>query len=185
MIEKIYLLHAHAQSGKDTCANILKKEYEKKNKRVIIVAFADYVKFTLEKYFEINDFKSEAGRSLIQTYATDLVRKKDEDFWARILSNYLKIIEDEFEIAIIPDWRFTNEYEKLLDNFSKEKIIRILVYRPENNKTDCMTEQQRSHLSEIEMDNYSDYDYKIVNKTGELGTTYSQIRKIIMELEYD
>ena len=52
-MEKIYLLHARAQSGKDTCAAIMKQELEKQGKKVIIIAFADYVKFSLEKYYNI------------------------------------------------------------------------------------------------------------------------------------
>ena len=35
MLERIYMLHARAQSGKDTCAAIMKEEYEKRGKRVI------------------------------------------------------------------------------------------------------------------------------------------------------
>ena len=41
MLERIYMLHARAQSGKDTCAAIMKEEYEKRGKRVIIIAFAE------------------------------------------------------------------------------------------------------------------------------------------------
>ena len=32
MLNRIYLLHAHAQSGKDTCAKMMKDEYEKRGK---------------------------------------------------------------------------------------------------------------------------------------------------------
>ena len=44
-MDKVFLLHARAQSGKNTCANLMKEYYEQKGKRVIIIAFADYVKF--------------------------------------------------------------------------------------------------------------------------------------------
>lgn len=184
MIKRIYLIHAPAQSGKDTCAYFLKKELEKHNKKVIVAAFADYVRFTLEKYFEISDFKSQEGRTIIQKFATELVRGNDEEFWARTLSDFLKAIETTIDVVIIPDWRFKNELEILEKNFSK-KIKKIFIARPNNEKTDNMTEKQRNHSSETELDGFTDYDYTIINKTGELGTTYSQIVKIVEEESND
>ena len=73
-MDKVFLLHARAQSGKNTCANLMKEYYEQKGKRVIIIAFADYVKFTLEKYYNITDFKTPEGRTRIQHYATQQIR---------------------------------------------------------------------------------------------------------------
>ena len=58
MLERIYMLHARAQSGKDTCAAIMKEEYEKRGKRVIIIAFADYVRCCLDKYYGVTDYKT-------------------------------------------------------------------------------------------------------------------------------
>jgi hypothetical protein len=35
MLERIYMLHARAQSGKDTCAAIMKEEYEKRGNELL------------------------------------------------------------------------------------------------------------------------------------------------------
>ena len=75
MLKRIYLLHAHAQSGKDTCAAIMKEEYEKRGKRVIIIAFADYVRCCLDKYYGVKDYKTPEGRTIIQHFAIYLVLK--------------------------------------------------------------------------------------------------------------
>ena len=175
MLNRIYLLHAHAQSGKDTCAAMMKEEYEKRGKRVIIIAFADYVRMCLDKYYGIKDYKTPEGRTLIQHFATDLVRKNDPTFWGRTVGDLLRAIEDDFDYAIIPDWRFENEYTSLASRFAPHIIVQVGIYRPNNEATDNMTETQRKHQSETELDNYKNFDYNIINEFGKLDATKEQL----------
>lgn len=183
MLERIYLLHAHAQSGKDTCAAIMKEEYEKRGKRVIIIAFADYVRCCLDKYYGVKDYKTPEGRTIIQHFATDLVRKNDPTFWGRTVADLLRAIEDDFDYAIIPDWRFENEYTSLASRFDWHIIPRVLITRPENEKTDNMTDAQRNHQSETELDNYKNFDYNIINEYGKLENTREQLVAMINKEE--
>lgn len=183
MIERVYLLHAHAQSGKDTCAAIMKEEYEKKGKKVIVIAFADYVKFVMGHYYGVEDFKSSVGRSTIQHFATDLVRGNDPTFWARTVSDILAAITDDFDVAIIPDWRFYNEYEQMLKRFEFNSVVCVLITRPNNEKTDHMTAAQRAHPSESELDGFTEYDHIIINENGELGNTAAQLYNMIEKEE--
>lgn len=179
MLERIYLLHAHAQSGKDTCAAIMKEEYEKRGKRVIIIAFADYVRMCLDKYYGVKEYKTPEGRTIIQHFATDLVRKNDPTFWGRTVGDLLRAIEDDFDYAIIPDWRFKDEYTSLASRFAPHIIVQVGIYRPDNEATDNMTEAQRKHQSEIELDNYKNFDYNISNEFNKLNETRKQIIMMI------
>lgn len=179
MLDRIYLLHAHAQSGKDTCAAMMKEEYEKRGKRVIIIAFADYVRMCLDKYYGVKDYKTPEGRTIIQHFATDLVRKNDPTFWGRTVGDLLRAIEDDFDYAIIPDWRFENEYTSLASRFDWHIIPRVLITRPNNEATDNMTDAQRKHQSETEMNDYKNFDYNIINEHGKLEETKKQIIKMI------
>ena len=179
MLDRIYLLHAHAQSGKDTCAAMMKEEYEKRGKRVIIIAFADYVRMCLDKYYGIKEYKTPEGRTIIQHFATDLVRKNDPTFWGRTVGDLLRAIEDDFDYAIIPDWRFKDEYMSLASRFAPHIIVLVDIYRPNNEATDNMTEAQRKHQSETELDNYKNFDYNISNEFNKLDETRKQITKMI------
>lgn len=179
MLDRIYLLHAHAQSGKDTCAAIMKEEYEKRGKRVIVIAFADYVRWCLDKYYGVKEYKTPEGRTTIQHFATDLVRKNDPTFWGRTVADLLRAIEDDFDYAIIPDWRFENEYSSMASRFASHIIVPVLITRPNNEQTDNMTIEQRNHQSETEMNDYKNFDYNIVNEHGKLEETKKQIIKMI------
>lgn len=179
MLDRIYLLHAHAQSGKDTCAAMMKEEYEKRGKRVIIIAFADYVRMCLDKYYGVKKYKTPEGRTIIQHFATDLVRKNDPTFWGRTVGDLLRAIEDDFDYAIIPDWRFKDEYTSLASRFAPHIIVQVGIYRPDNEATDNMTEAQRKHQSETELDNYKNFDYNISNEFNKLNETRKQIIMMI------
>jgi hypothetical protein len=157
----------------------MKEEYEKRGKRVIIIAFADYVRMCLDKYYGVKEYKTPEGRTIIQHFATDLVRKNDPTFWGRTVADLLRAIEDDFDYAIIPDWRFENEYTSLASRFDWHIIPRVLITRPENEKTDNMTDAQRNHQSETELDNYKNFDYNIINEFGKLDATKEQLIAMI------
>ena len=52
-MEKIYLIHAKAQNGKDTCAERIKHYYELKGKKVLIAAALTYVASVLSAVIQI------------------------------------------------------------------------------------------------------------------------------------
>ena len=108
-MEKVYLIHARAQSGKDTAASYMKQYYEQRGKRVIIIAFADYVKYVLEKYYNTPHERTVEYRTRIQEFATDQVRSYNPNFWVYTVAELLYCIRDDFDIAIIPDARFPRE----------------------------------------------------------------------------
>lgn len=164
MIEKIFLLHGKARSGKNFTAEIMKQEYEKQGKKVLICGFADPVKDTMTRYFGITDFKSAEGRTAIQHYATDICRTENAFTWAKIMSTWLYAVRKLFDVVIFADWRFLSEREQIVwDWYSvgcDVKTVQIL--RGGENWSD-LNEVQKSHQSETELDNYKNFDYTIYN----------------------
>jgi guanylate kinase len=67
----------------------------------------------------------------------------------------------------------------LANRFDWHIIPRVLITRPENEKTDNMTESQRNHQSEKELDNYKNFDYNIINEFGKLDATKEQLIAMI------
>ena len=182
-MDKIYMLHAAAQSGKNTCADKMKEYYENVlNKRVIIIAFADWVKDCMRRYYGITEYKTREGRTAITHFATDVCRKKDPLVWARVLGSTLLAMEEEWDIAIIPDWRFENELD-MMEWYFPNKVVKVLITRPDVEEKDNMTEIQRNHISETELDNFQNWDYNIINKTGELVNTIEVLINMIKEVE--
>ena len=190
-MEKIYLIHAKAQNGKDTCAERIKHYYELKGKKVLIIAFADYVKFVLDKYYGIPHARTKEYRTHIQQFATDQVRSAVPNFWAEVVAQLLYSIRNDFDIVVIPDWRFENELQAIgfymIDELrSREtQLIKVLIERENYYFIDNMTEEQRAHQSENELDNFENFDYTIINRQNEFDEFFKDINTMIKEIEND
>ena len=98
-----------ARNGKDTVAQYLKEEIEKRTgKKVLDIRYADYLKFVLKKYYGWDGNKDEKGRTLLQHIGTDLCRNNNPDIWANVVVELVKGLGDSISYVIIQDTRFEN-----------------------------------------------------------------------------
>lgn len=177
---KIYCVSGKARSGKDTATNIMKKILEKENKKVLIFHYADLLTMICTKYFGWDGKKDEKGRSLLQHTGTDIIRKKNKDFFVNFALQIFDIFNDVWDYVIIPDCRFENEI-KMLKNQDLH-ITSLRVNRKElttSGTTSFLSEKQLKHSSENSLDNY-DFDF-IINNDGTLEELKEKIIKIIKE----
>ena len=158
-----------AESGKDTFAIALKDILEKEGKKIIIIHYADYLKFVAKQYFNWSGQKDVVGRGILQTVGTEMVRSRSPDFWVNAVTNLLEAVEDRFDFALIPDARFINEIEVIKGKFETVtvKVVRL-------NYENSLTEEQRKHLSETELDEYS-FDYVVEAESGAHNLFYSAL----------
>lgn len=151
---KVVLIAGAARNGKDQSANYLKDALVSKGKRVMIIHYADYLKYFCRQYLGWNGVKDQCGRELLQKYSTQIVRKNNSDTWVDIVISILKGVCTEYDYVLIPDVRFPNEIYKMKANFECEeyKIIRPAF-------DNGLTDEQKRHISETALD---DYDFKHV-----------------------
>jgi len=159
----IILISGKAESGKDTFAMCLKEELEKKNYRVLIMHFADELKFYCQKYFGWDGKKDDAGRSLLQRIGTDVVRAKDDQYWVESVGRFLNMFDDQFDFVLIPDTRFLSEIRYFVSPWSDHITTTVRITRPDH-KNGLSVEQQ-NHKSETELDSY-EFDYQIRMREG-------------------
>lgn len=161
---KVVLISGKSASGKDQFAKYLYNYLDNKDYRVLIIHFADAVKFFAKEYFNWNGEKDEAGRTLLQKLGTDIVRKAYPTFWGEIVAKFISATEDSWDFVLIPDWRFINE-GNIVKKFNKQTYT-VRINRLNENGTyklnPAFTKAQNEHISEIELDNY-DFDYMVDN----------------------
>lgn len=157
---KVILFSGKAQVGKDSSANILKELMERDNKKVIIIHYADLLKYICKTFFGWNGIKDEKARSLLQHVGTDIIRNRHPDYWVDFIVELLSIFYDEWDFVLIPDSRFPNEIKKMKNNFMTMavRITRLNYESP-------LTEEQQNHISETALDNYQ-FDYYIDSESG-------------------
>lgn len=145
---KVIVISGKAQHGKDTTAGYLKEALEKQGKRVLIAHYGDLVKYVCKTFFGWDGQKDEAGRSLLQCVGTDVVRKKEPDFWVWFVCKMLSFFPLEWEYVLIPDCRFPNEVSCPAD--WDYDVTHIRVIRP--NFDNGLTPEQKAHPSETALD---------------------------------
>ncbi|HAT76189.1 MAG TPA: hypothetical protein DCS19_04935, partial [Flavobacterium sp.] len=105
--------------------------------------------------------KTDLSRILIQTYGTDIFRKRvDEDWWVNKLKD--KVIQSPEQVVIITDCRYPNEIEHMFaDEFD---TITIRIDRTINSNKDI-----HKHDSEISLDDFNEWDYRVDNNSTVKG----------------
>lgn len=169
---KIILIAGKSESGKSLSANIIKENLENEGKKVIVLSFASYLKFIAKAYFGWDGNKDETGRTLLQHLGTDVVRKKNPDFWVKTIFDFIYTFEDEFDYFILDDTRFENE----ITYFQKNDPFSYLSIRVERlDFENSLTPEQRKHPSETNLDNW-EFDSWIYSYSG-----YDELKE---EIEY-
>lgn len=166
----VLLISGKAGHGKDTFAEILRDQLQIIGKKVLIIHFADIVKEFARLYYNWDGKKSVSGRALLQYIGTDLMRKYDADYWARIVGEFLAAADKDFDMALIADNRFPNEIEVIKKYCPQTKTIRIQRWNKDQSIfiNPNLTNTQLNHPSETSLDNYQ-FDYLINNHSEDMG----------------
>ena len=84
-----------------------------------------------------------------------------------------------YDFIIITDSRLKEEIE-----IPKNKFNNIITIRINRNNTDNnLTQEQKNHITEIDLDNYNDFDYIIDN--NDYKTLETEIINILKENRYE
>lgn len=148
---KIVGIAGKAESGKTTFANILKEQLEENHQRVLLINYGDFVKFIAKQYYNWNGIKNTCGRALLQHIGTEQGRLMvDENIWVDMVINTVEVASRDYDIAIVADCRFPNEFDRWEERGYDMLKIRMERITHEN----ILTEEQRKHPSETSLDNY-------------------------------
>ena len=176
---KIIMISGKMRHGKDTCAQFIKEELERMDKRILIIHYADYLKFILKQYFGWDGEKNEEGRKLLQIVGTDLIRARQPDFWVDIVAKFLLVTHDQWDYVLIPDTRFPNEITKMKMMFGIQNTFSLRVDRVDFVPEEA-TKEQLAHPSETALDGY-EFDNYIFN-TGDLNALREKIQTYVKTL---
>ena len=175
----IILIAGKARSGKGEVASYLKDYFFKKEKKIILSPYTKYLKRYIVEVTgkEFND--EDKPRDLLQKLSSDLIKKKlsNPNFFINRQLEDLSFYSYFMDVVIIPDVRFEEEINKVKENFTN--VVTIGVKR--KNYLSILTKEQQEDITEVALDNYCNYDYKIENTS--LEKLQLDVLKIIKNLE--
>ena len=155
---KVFIISGKARSGKNEISKIIEKYYS--NKKVITISFGHYIKDYAKRVSDWDGREETKPRELLQQLGIELIKNKINNtlFINRILED-IEIFSYFYDIIVVNDARLIDEIEILKQNYPNSISIRII----RNNYDNKLTIHQKNHLTEINLDNYSDFDYIIEN----------------------
>ncbi len=161
---KLYLICGKARAGKDTFARLIKQEEEKNNKKVCILKLTAPLYSWAEDYFNYDKEKDEKPRELLQTLGYDILqlKLKKKDFLLDYLITTIEVLDNYYDVGLITDGRLVHEIEVLKEKYPNIKTILLT-----NKKDNKLTNKEKNHQTEIDLDDYKDFDYIVENKDME------------------
>ena len=160
---KIFIISGKAKHGKDTFSAYLKNAYESKGKKVIITQLAKYIKYYAREMTGWDLSEETKPREFLQQLGTNVIRQqlKKEDLFINRMIEDIEIFNYFYDAIIISDVRLKKEIEGLKESYPE--LINIHITRP--NFDNGLTEEQKNHLTEIDLDDYAGFDIEIINTT--------------------
>ena len=164
---KIFILSGQARSGKNTVAKLIEEYYS--DKKCITISFGYYIKDYAKRISDWDGNEETKPRELLQQLGIELIKNKINDklFINRIIDD-IEVFSYFYDIIIISDARLKDEVETLKNKYNNSLSIRII--RTNDNG---LTEQQKNHLTETDLNEYDKFDKKIIN------TSYENLKKDI------
>lgn len=176
---KIFLISGKARHGKDTFSNYLKETYESHGKKVIVTQLSKYIKYYAREMTGWDLSEETKPREFLQILGTNIIREKlqKDDLFIKRMKDDIEIFSYFYDAIIISDVRLKKEIDDLRNYFPN--LIALNIFRP--NFDNGLTEEQRKHKTEIDLDDYDKFDEKIINTT--LDSLKENAEKIYTEVE--
>lgn len=175
---KIFVISGKANSGKDTTAEIIDNQIMLKGLKVVNLQISSYIKMYASKISGWDGSEDTKPRTLLQELGTSIIREKiDNEFFIKRLIGDIEVYSYYFDAITISDGRLPEELDGIYNAF--DNVYRINIVRP--NYDNHLNAKELKHRTEVGLDNYDNYEYKIVND-GSLEDLSNKIRKIVDEV---
>ena len=176
---RLYLMCGKARHGKDTFSAYLKEAYEENGKKLIVTQLSKYIKYYAREMTGWNLTEEDKPRALLQELGTQVIREKlgKEDLFIKRIIDDVDVFSCFYDAIVISDVRLKKEVEDLRVAFPD--LVAIHIERPDFDNG--LTEEQKNHKTEIDLDDYDNFDERVINTT--LEELEESAKKIYMKYE--
>lgn len=176
---KIYLIGGKARHGKDTLSIYLKEEYEKNGKKVIVTQLSKYIKYYAREMTGWDLSEETKPREFLQLLGTNVIREalRKDDLFIKRMKDDVEIFSYFYDAIIISDVRLKKEIDDLRVYFPN--LIAVHINRP--NFDNGLSEEQKKHKTEIDLDDYDKFNIRVENTT--LEKLREDVAKIYLDVE--
>lgn len=162
---KIYVLAGKAKSGKDLLGKYMKTELDFKGKNACILRLTSPLYEYAKNYFSWDGDEKTKPREFLQEMGIEIIKNQlgKKHFLIDRLCEDIEILKTFFDIFIITDARLIEEFEELKKRYPNTKVI----YIKRENYDNLLSEKEKNHITEKELEKYDNYDYIVENTSKE------------------
>lgn len=159
---KLYVIGGKAQSGKNTLAKFIKGELKNSGYKPCLMHITEPLYTYAKNYFEWNERSDEKPREFLQQMGIEVIKHKlgKETFLLDRILEDIEILDDFFDVFIIADARLKMEF----DYFTKKYPDATTIVVERKNYDTGLSDSEKSHITETDLDNFEGYDYKVINE---------------------
>ena len=155
---RIFLIAGKAGSGKNEVAKLIKEYYIYKLEECAITSYSKYIKNFALELTNWDGTESNKPRDFMQRLGDDM-RKNDPNFLVSNMNKDITIYQKYVENVVISDVRMPNEIEEIKNSF--ENVYAFYIVNQFGSSK--LTIEQQSHITEVALEDYPDFDYIIAN----------------------
>lgn len=175
----IFIISGKARHGKDTVASMIRNAYERIGLNTINLQYSTPIKEYAKKISNWDGSEETKPRELLQLLGTELIRQKiDFLFFVKRMISDIKVYSYFYDIITVSDARAKVELD--IPRQELKKVIVINVTRP-SLETE-LTQKEQKHYTETDLDDYTNYDYKIIND-GTIEDLEEKVSEIIEDIK--
>ncbi len=159
---KIFVIGGKAKTGKNTFGEYLREQLKDYGYKPCVMHITEPLYAFAKNYFEWDGNENTKPREFLQKMGIEIIQQKlgKKDFLLNRLYEDIEILSEFFDAFIITDARLIHEFESIKEKY--EEVVTIKLER--KNYEDQMTDEERQHVTETELDQYEDFDYIIENR---------------------
>lgn len=174
---KIFIVSGKARSGKGEISKLISEYYS--NKKSIIISFGHYIKEYAKNVSNWDGSEDTKPRELLQNLGIELIKNKiDNKLFIRRILEDIEVYSYFYDVIIINDARLLDEITSIKNKYNNSISIRI----KRNGFNNKLTLSEQQHITEIDLDNYNNFDYVIENDNYE--NLKNGLYKILEEVEH-
>lgn len=155
---RIFLIAGKAGSGKNEVAKLIKEYYIYKLEECAITSYSKYIKNFALELTNWDGIEGNKPRDFMQRLGDDM-RKNDPNFLVSNMIKDITIYQKYVENVVISDVRMPNEIEEIKNSF--ENVYAFYIVNQFGSSK--LTIEQQSHITEVALEDYPDFDYIIAN----------------------
>ena len=157
---RLFIIGGKANVGKNTLAKMIKQYYDEKDEKSIITEYSKYVKLMANEMLDLHDKKK--PRSFLQSLGEEYRKVVSPSVFIDRMKEDIALYQKYYQNIIICDARLIPELTLMKIKYPKCYTIHLIGDRKNN-----LTVDEQNHITEKELEHYSNFDYTIENTSKE------------------